>query len=340
MTAAALWTLAASLAAADPAACSAGYKPEFAAEWGATKAAWDAHCAKGYDPLREVQRASVARCTAKFQPYEAKGKIPTGQAQAFCAQGASGRAALAAAAGLPAETAPAPRAPRIPPSKPGASGMGPLSRALDIAREAWSPQACFSGFHYTYWTKSYPDCAEIEAALSEGRGTRDTSIAGLDEYSYFFASTSVERDIYRVQFAQKLQDCPFSVYFKPPDHLNAPKAAGFSACLQGVKVDVGQAFDIAARNGWKADHPIAGYLAAFPAGFFSKACGAGTKNVGDEWKDTRVDCGPDWDMAKLRRATGGPVWVLTSKEQTAVVDAATGRFRFLGKGVFAMDLPL
>ena len=339
MTAASLWTLAASLASADPASCSQAYKAEFAAEWGATKAAWDAHCAKGYDTLREVQRASVARCTAKFQPYEAKGKIPTGQAQAYCAQGASGRASLAAAAGLPADAPPAPRGPRIPPRKPGGAGMGPLSRALDVAKKDWSPEACFSGLKYSYWTEDYPDCAEIEEATAEGRGTRNTATAGLDAFSYYFASPSVERDIYAVRIAQRLRDCPFSVYLKEPDHLNAPKAAGFSACLQGVKVDVGQAFDVAAQNGWKPDLPVGGYLAAFPAGFFSKACGSGTASVGDAWKDYKVECGADWDKGKLRRATGGPVWVLTSKDQTAVVDAVTGRFRFLGDGVFAMDLP-
>ncbi|TPW18934.1 MAG: hypothetical protein FD126_3192, partial [Elusimicrobia bacterium] len=46
MTAAPLLALAASVACADAASCSAAFKRELVAEWGAAKPAWDALCAK------------------------------------------------------------------------------------------------------------------------------------------------------------------------------------------------------------------------------------------------------------------------------------------------------
>lgn len=342
MTPGPLLTLAASLASADAASCAAAYKPEHLAEWGATKADWDAHCVKGYDPLREVQRASVARCRAKFQPYEAKGKIPTGQSQAYCAQGAAGRAELAAAAGIPVENAAPPPPPRVPKRKPGSAGMGPVGQALTIARDVWKPDACLTGLRYIYRPLSYADCNEIETARREGRGERVTVRTGSDKFDYYFNSASSERDIYRVSLGEHFTNCPDTVAMWGPVHENSPKTSGLTQCLGKVDVEVGQAFDIAVRNGWKADVPAEGTLASFPTGFFAKACGSSTRELGvSKWDDVRVDCGDgDWDMAKLRRATGGPVWVLSTAAQTAVIDAMTGRLRFMGGGAFKLDVPV
>lgn len=346
MTAWALLALGlASPARADGAACAAAYRPEYAEEWDAPRSAWDALCAKGYDAsdaLREAQRASLARCVAKFLPFEQKGKIPVGQTQAYCAQGAAGRASLAEAAGLPPEAPKPPPGPRIPARKPGAAGMGPLSAGLAKVREAWRPDACLSGARYYFRVIGYSDCEETYNAVRENRSARITDRLGFDKYSYFFASPGSERDIYRVTFTDALRTCPDGVYTKGPEHENVPKTAGLTACLEGVSVDVGQAFDIAVKNGWVADETVVGWLAVLPSGFFARACGRDTSALGGPpWMGAfAVRCGDGgWDPAKLRRATGGPVWILTSNDQTAFVDAATGRFRYRGAGDFCLDLP-
>lgn len=328
---AAALTLSAAPAAAQAPDCSAAYKAEYAAEWQMSAADWAQACAKGLnasDVLRQAQRGSMARCVAKFQPYEQSGKIPTGQVGAFCAQGAAGRAQLAAAAGVPAEAAPPPPrppGPRIPDRKPGSAGMGPLSAALSTAREVWQPDACFSGLTYHFGSRHYPYCDEFQR----------------DSFNYYFSSKASERDIYRVSYHDELKQCPNVASLKGPNHQNAPRPTGLDACLSEVSVDVGQAVEIAERNGWKAAVPIRAVLASFPKAFFARTCGRGTAAMGGKvWRDYPVTCGDgDWDAARLRRATGSPVWVLSSHTQTAIVDARTGRFRFLGAGEFDMDLP-
>lgn len=337
MKAALLLALAASASAADPAACSKGFTPELAAEWETTRGTWNSLCAKGYDAgdvLREVQRASVARCTAKFLPYEKTGKVPSGQAQAFCARGSSGRLELASSAGLPPDTPPPPKKPRIPVRKPGSAGMGPLSLALNKVREAWQADACLSAVRYYYRVLA----TEIGCTKEE----QHTSSEGFDKYSFFFASPGSLRDIYRVTYTDAQKGCPDAIYLKGPHHENFPKTAGLSECLTGVKVDVGQAFAVAEANGWRASAPVTGWLANFPTGFFAGACGSSTGALGGEpWEGNYlVRCGDDdWDKAKLRRATGSPVWVLSSATQTAFVDALTGRFRHLASGEFCFKIP-
>lgn len=338
---------AAGRADAQSPACLAAYKAEYAAQWQMTASDWNKACAKGLDGgdvLRQAQRDSMARCVARFLPHERNGKIPTGETQAYCARGADGRAHLAAAAGLPPELPPAPRRPpppRVPERKPGSAGMGPLQAALDKARTAWRPDACFSGLAYHYGPFEYSDCEEIQRAREERRSERITVRTGKDYFNYYFSSDASERDIYRVSYHDDLKQCPDTVSLKGPDHENAPRPAGLEDCLGAVSVDVGQAVEIAARNGWKAAVPMRAVLASFPKAFFAKACGKGTAALGGAvWRDYPVTCGDGgWDQAKLRRATGSPVWVLSSREQTAVVDARTGRFRFLGAGAFDMDLP-
>lgn len=337
MTGALVLAYAAALASADPAACSAAYKAEYSAEWGAPKAAWDALCAKGYaapDALRAVQRASVAACTAKFAPYEAQGKIPTGQAQAYCAQGASGRADLAEAAGLPPEKPKAPPGPRIPPRKPGSSGMGPVASALAKARDAWQADACLSGVYYHYRV--------LQLTAGCTREEEYVRSDGYEKYSYFFASPKSLRDVYRVTFTDAHNGCPDAPYLKGPEHQNFPKTVGLDDCLKDVALDAEQAFAVAARNGWLADETVFAWLTSFPKGFFARACGARTDAVSPEgWYGSyAVACGDgQWDQAKLRLATGAPVWILSSARKTAVVDAVTGRFRALAKGHFCFDTP-
>lgn len=340
-----LLALAAGASAADPAACSKGFTPELAAEWETTQASWNSLCAKGYDAgdvLREVQRASVARCTGKFLPYEKTGKVPVGQAQAFCARGSSGRAELATSAGLPPDRPPAPPKPRVPPRKPGSAGMGPVGLGLSKAREAWRPDACLSGMRYYFRVLGISDCEEVRAAALEHRSERVTDRLGFDKYSYFYSSPGSERDIYRVTYTDAHRSCPDAIYTKGPEHENLADTAALSTCLQGVTVDAGQAFDIAEKNGWKATENVVGWLGVFPTAFFARTCGRTTLAMGGPpWMgDYSVQCGDGrWDAAKLRRATGTPTWVLTSDDQTAFVDAVTGRFRYLGAGNFCLDLP-
>lgn len=332
---ASLWPM---TAAADPAACAKGFKPEHAVEWGATQGAWNALCAKGFDAvdaLRQAQRDSIARCVAKFQPYEAQGKLANGQAQAFCARGASGRAELAESAGLPPERPKPPPGPRIPTRKPGSAGMGPLSQALAKARDAWQADVCLSGVYYQYRVlQLYAGCTREDEYLR-----RD----GFDKYSYFFASPASQRDIYRVIFTDAHNGCPDAPYLKGPAHENFPKTAGLDACLEGVKLDIDQAFAVAAKHGWVPDDTIFAWLTTPPRGFFAKACGSRTDAVSAEpWYGSyKVECGDGrWDQGKLRPATGKPVWILSSARKTAVIDAATGRFRLLGAGHFCFETPM
>lgn len=341
----ALLALLAAAAHAQAAGCPAAYKPEYAEDWQTTRSAWEAACARGLtaaDVLREVQRGALARCAAKYRPYEESGKVPKGLVGAYCAQGADGRRRLAEAAGLPPEPGPPaapPPSPRIPPRKPGSNGMGPVGGALAKAREAWRPDACLSGVLYIHSSASYVSCEESYAAKRERRPEVADVTMGLDRFEYFFSSPGSERDVYRVSYAERFKPCPDEVYTKGPDHENAPKPAGFSSCQGSVTVDVGQAVDIALRNGWRADLPVRAYLASLPPGFFKRACGGDTRGLGEDTYGYAVTCG-DWDQAKLRRAVGGPVWVLSSPSQTAFIDAATGRFRYLGVGSFTMSLPL
>lgn len=349
MKAALLVILAASPADADQASCAAGFKADYTREWQMTGAAWNAACSKGLDAgdvLRQAQRDSMSRCVAKFLPYEQKGKIPLGQTQAFCAQGSEGRASLANAAGVPLDappSAPKPAAgPRIPERKPGSSGMGPLTEALGKARSAWKPDACFSGLSYYFSEHPFSSCEELESARLEKRPTRITDRPGTDYFNYYFASEQAERDIYRVSYREELKHCPDTLRFASPRHENAPRPAGLDSCLGDISVDVGQAVEIAARNGWKVAAPVRAFLANFPKGFFSKTCGKSTAALGGKvWHAYQVECGNGgWDLGGLRLAAGTPVWVLSTSAQTAVVDASTGRFRFLGKGEFDMDAPI
>jgi hypothetical protein len=338
---------AAGRAEAQSPACLSAYRADYATEWQMTAAEWTKACAKGLDGgdvLRQAQRDSIARCVARFLPHERAGKIPTGETQAYCARGADGRAHLADAAGLPRDASPAPRRPpppRVPERKPGSAGMGPLQAALDKARAAWRPDACFSGLAYHYGPLEYSDCEEIQSAREEKRPARITVRTGRDYFNYYFSSAASERDIYRVSYHDDLRQCPDVVSLKGPDHENAPRPTGLDACLGSVSVDVGQAVEIASHNGWQVAVPMRAVLASFPKAFFARTCGKGTAAMGGTvWRNYPVACGDGgWDGPKLRRATGSPVWVLSSQGQTAFVDARTGRFRFLGDGAFDMDLP-
>lgn len=339
MTAGALLALAASAAAADPAACAAAYKPEYAAEWGAARPAWDALCAKGYDgadALREAQRASLARCTAKFLPYEAQGKIPTGQVQAYCAQGAAGRAALAQAAGLPPEAAPRPPAPAPPRLKPGGSRMGPVADALAQARSGWRSDACLSGLHYFFDDSGLTTPEEAFAAWQEKRAISYTRI-GVEEFNYYFVSAAAPRDFLRVTFADHLEpECTKLTRLRGPDQETYGREELFSSCLPAPALDVADAIAVAEQNAWSLASPLKATLVLLPPGFFGGVC-----PPRNEFKEPVADCArlPSWDKGKLRRVTGKPAWVLSAAGKTAFVDAASGRFRYLGDGATNLDAP-
>lgn len=328
MTAALL--LAAALpAAAGPAECSAAYKPEHSVEWDISRADWDAHCAKGLsaaDALRLGQRASLARCMARFSRHEESGKLPKGEAAALCAQGADGRARLAERTG---ERAKLPAAAPAPPAvKPGASLMGPFGRALEVAR-AWRPDACFAGLFYDYIDSTYIPIDEWKRAREEGR-TPNRERTELEEYAYHYHSPSQPLNSYRVSFGDKME----AAFCYKVDRLDGPDAsetalvAGLDGCLGPVEVDLPTALDVAAKNGFVVDPPLKAYLARFPPGHFQRACRGSTS------KYAPVDCGDlaTWDAAKFRRAMGKPVWILSAGGKTAFVDALGGRFRYLAPG--------
>lgn len=328
---AAVLLLAAPLRAA-PADCAADYKPEHAKEWEITRAAWNAYCAKGYDAsdaLRQGQRDSMARCSARYLPYEAKQKLARGEAGALCAQGAAGRAQLGEKTGDRTAAPAAPAAPAPPPRKPGASKMGPFGRALEVAQASWRPDACFAGLFYTAIESAFIPMAEWTRARAEGRApARDKT--ELEEYAYYFHSGSDAVNSYRVSFGDKLEAsfCYKVDRMDGPDHTDTALVAGLDGCLGAVDVDLPTAIDIATKNGWAMDAPFKAYLVQLPHGHFQRACRSATS------KNAPVDCSllETWDAAKLRRTTGKPVWVLTAADRTAFLDAKGGRFRYLAPG--------
>ncbi|TBR20972.1 hypothetical protein EPO15_11500 [bacterium] len=329
MTGALLLALAAA-ARAEPSACALAYRPEYSVDWEITQSAWNAYCAKGYDAgdaLRQSQRDALARCVARFSPYEAKQKIPPGEAAALCAQGADGRARLAERTGdrpkpVVAKTTPA------PPRKPGASKMGPFGRALEVA-QSWRPDACFSGLYYVSIESVFIPIAEWEAARTAHRAPNKEKTQ-LEEYAYYFHSPSDAVNAYRVSFGDNLDTafCYKVDRLDGPDHTDTALVQGLDACLSGAQVDLPGAIDVAAKNGWRMDLPFKAYLVQVPAGFFQRACRSATRNNAP----VRCDELDAWDPAKLRRVTGAPVWVLTAAGQTAFVDAVKGRFRYLAPG--------
>lgn len=318
-------------ASAGPADCSAAYKPEYEEQWEVTKPAWDSYCAKGYaasDALRQGQRDSMARCTARFAPYEKAQKIPTGEAAALCAQGADGRERLAARTGERPKPPPPPvRA--EPRRKPGASNMGPFGRALDVARSSWRPDACFAGLYYASIESTYISVEEWTRARAAGRPPEKDKVE-LEEYAYYFHSGSDAVNSYRVSFGDKIESafCYKVDRMDGPDHTDTLLVTGLGACLGDVDVDLPTAIDIATKNGWALDTPLKAYLVNLPSGHFQRACRSAAS------KNAPVDCGllAAWDSAKLRRTTGKPVWVLTAAGRTAFLDARGGRFRYLAPG--------
>lgn len=323
---------------ADAAACAKAFKPETAREWGMTATAWNAACAKGLDAddvLRQAQRTSMAACVAKFLPYEAKGKVPTGQTQAFCAQGSEGRAHLAAVAGLPSESPPKPAAPPPPRQKPGGSALGPVGDALAEARAGWKGDACLMGLHYLYEDSGLTTPEEAFNAWQEKRAIAYSRIA-VETYDYYFVSDSVPRDFLRVTFADHLEpECAKLTHLRGPDKDTYGRDSLSGACLGAPALDVAQAIAAAEQNGWTAASPLEATLVTLPKGYFGGIC-----PHTDKYKGPVVDCGilETWDKAKLRRVTGKPVWVLSSAGKTAFVDAVSGRFRYLAPG--ATDLPV
>lgn len=327
----------ASGAQADQASCAAAFKPEYSVEWGAERKTWDALCAKGYDQgdaLREVQRQEMARCVARFSPYEAKQKIPSGEAAALCARGADGRAILAERTGDKASLTPVvPPKPREPARKPGDSKMGPFGRALDVAKTSWHPDACFAGLHYVSIESTFIPVDEWTRARAEGRPPNKDKTE-LEEYAYYFHSPSEAINAYRVSFGDKLEAafCYKVDRMDGPDTTDTAPVTGLDGCLGPVEVDLPTAIDVATKNGWVMDHPLRAYLVQIPAGQFQRACKGRTR----AYAPLNCDLLESLNAAKLRLVTGAPVWALTAGGKTAFVDALKGRFRYLFPG--GMDL--
>lgn len=317
-------------ARADRASCSAAYKPSYAVDWEITRAAWESYCAKGYDAadsLRQGQRDSMTSCAARFAPYEAKQKIPPGEAAALCAQGADGRARLAEKTGDRAGLAPAaPPSPPTPRRKAGDSEMGPFGKALAVARDAWKPDACFSGLYYAYIQTTFIPLDEWTRARAAGRPPNKDK-TDLEEYAYYFQSPSDAVNSYRVSFGDKLEAafCYKVDRMDGPDNTDTNPVVGFGSCMGPVDVDLPTAVAVATKNGWVMDAPMKAYLVQLPAGHFQRACRGRTAR----FAPIACDALSSLDEAKLRRVTGKPVWILTAAGKTAFVDALKGRFRYL-----------
>lgn len=328
-----LFLLSSAAAAADQAACAAAFKPEYSVEWGADRKTWNALCAKGYDrsdALREVQRQGMANCVARFSPYEAKQKIPKGEAAALCARGSDGRALLAERTGDRASLTPAaPPKPAAPARKPGGSLMGPFGRALEVAKAQWRGDACFAGLYYVYIESVYIPVEEWTRARAEGRAPNKDK-TDLEEYAYYFHSDAEPVNAYRVSFGDKLEAafCYKIDRMDGPDATDTIKVTGLDGCLGPVEVDLPTAVSIAAKNGFQADPPLKAYLMNIPPGHLQRACRGSTS----KYAPVKCDEVGDWDAAKLRLVTGKPVWVLTANGRTAFVDALKGRFRYLAPG--------
>jgi len=325
---------AATPAGADQASCSSAYDASYSVDWEITRTAWESYCAKGYaaaDALRQGQRDSMTHCTARFAPYEAKQKIPTGEAAALCAQGADGRARLAERTGdRAAPPAAAAAKPAEPARKAGGSRMGPFGKALEVAKSSWKPDACFAGLYYVYIESTFISMDEWTKARAAGRTPNKDKI-DLEEYAYYFHSPSEAVNAYRVSFGDKLEAafCYKVDRMDGPDHTDTAFVTGFNGCIGSVDVDLPTAIDVATKNGWVMDAPMKAYLVQIPPGHLQRACRGRTA------KYAPVDCDllATWDAAKLRRVTGKPVWILTAAGKTAFVDALKGRFRYLAPGV-------
>ena len=320
--------------AAENPACAAAYRAEYAEQWMVTAENWKTYCEKGFDgpgALRQAQRDSMTWCISKFMPYEQKGKIPVGNTQAFCAQGASGRERLTAAAGIVEKPrAPAaPAAPPVPPVKAGGSRMGPFGQALEVAVTSWKPDACFAGLSYRYMSTTFIQFAEWERARAAGRQPNMGAIE-LEEYTYYYHSDSEKLNAYRVSFGDKLEMtfCYKVDRMHGPDHVDTALVTGLDACLGPVDIDLPTAIDIATKNGFVMDVPFNAYLVQLPSGYLQGAC----RNGSNGYSMVKCSNGGDWDPVKLRRVSGKPIWVLSSSGRTAFIDARKGRFRYLAPG--------
>ncbi|MBI5596383.1 MAG: hypothetical protein HY928_09880 [Elusimicrobia bacterium] len=318
-------------AGASESGCMAAYKAEYAEQWMATQENWKTYCAKGFDgpgALRQAQRDSMAWCMAKFSPFEREGKIPVGNTQAYCAQGAAGRERLSAAAGI-VQKPPPPAVPPVVPVKAGGSRMGPFGKALEVAGTSWKPDACFSGLLYRYVKTSFIEFAEWERARASGRPPNVGSIE-LEAYTYYFHTDSDPLNAFRVSYGDKLEltFCYKVDRMDGPDFTDTPEVAGLDACLGPVDIDLPTAIGIAVKNGLVMDVPFTAYLAQLPPGLLQRMC------QGRLRQDSPLICSArgEWDAAKLRRVSGKPIWVLSSFGRTAFVDALKGRFRYLGPG--------
>jgi hypothetical protein len=218
--------------------------------------------------------------------------------------------------------------------------MGPAMHALETARARWKPDACWSGMYYTQRESDLTDQADWMLAKSNKSLKIPKRKGYVEQYTYIFSSDQTSIG-YRVADGDSL--APMMCY--PEDdrteNETVARSEGFQQCLQDVRVDLSQALSIAQDRGLVSDGDLTAVLASLPTGYFgSDACRV-TLGGADSRKRPCADAG--WDVARTRRATEKPVWIIAGARKTALLDARGGRFYFLGKGAFELDsepLPL
>lgn len=323
--------LAAAAASAAAGACEAGWLDQYETDWGFARERWVDACERGLDPaaaLREAQSAFIKECRARFARPDAAGKVPPALSEVHCAMGRAGRARLYAMAGLPDETAPKTGAPAvlaqtIPP--PGLSNMGPLMPSLKKARAAWHPDACFSGLFYKYVLTPFADEKEWKRA-KERREDPHFSRTFLEEYTYYFQSAQVGADtgLYWVSYGDQIEStfCTKIDRMVGPDSFGTPPEPQFGRCLSGVETDLDKALSKVFPGGAPSQR-LTAYLAVLTAADLDgPRC-----FVADDFqhRDQRPCATLKAALTKpLKRARGGPVWLILHGGRTDLVDAGSG----------------
>jgi hypothetical protein len=324
------WSLTASAA---PTACYKAYKPAYEADWGAGEEAWRAACRREGEArivLRRIQKDSVRKCASKFKSAADKQHISLSSLNSMCAQGAYGREQLRARIGVP-DTAK--KSVNIEIRPVGAAGMGPIGRAIDLAKTVWRQDACFAGLNYRWWKDEM--IPKDEYNRKGGRKLKGVPV-GLESFEYYFISPSEDIEMYYVRIHDHMNDIFKTEVIRSdgPEHTTKGRKSEFSNCLQDVQIDTEEAATIANKGGlvMGEELPVSMQLRRYSRDYFQDPL---CKVVQNENK-SRL-CSQAWDRNETRTLERRDLWSVAVDGDTAFVDATTRGFIYLGYGRLSTD---
>lgn len=316
-------------------ACLDAYKPAYLEEWRLSEPAWGKACAADREPaeiLRSGQAASIRSCMKLFRKAVKAEKVTAQTVKALCAQGARGRDRLSEMTGIAVRKKPKPAPKKIVAAGPGASaGMGPLVRALQIARSRWHGDACWSGMLYEWIEDQWIPPYEYDKQRKDLAYKPLPEPTSMDCYTYFFAAASAKGHGFRVTFCDHM-DAAFCSSIRrlegPKESDDFPAYDGMKECMTDINADLEAAVKIARKNGIGDSTRLSAILGTYPKGYFKRGqCRIGSGIGGER-------CGDVWPRGKMRRVEGRPTWAVAMRGRTAFVDARKGWLRHLGPGEF------